>query len=147
MDELASSFRDDKLVLDVGCGSGSFDYGSYKFKILGVDNTLPTKKNSGNSQFVLANADKLPFKSELFDVLFFNWVLEHVEYPEKCLIEAESVLKKGGCLYVSIPDSSGFDDRLYRMLYKGGGHIQKFNFESFIKIVYGSTGFKLLSII
>lgn len=49
---------------------------------------------------VICNAEKLPFKNEIFDVIFFRSMLHHALSLDKLLNEASRVLKKEGSLIV-----------------------------------------------
>ena len=52
---------------------------------------------------MIADAHKLPFMGESFDLLICQAVLEHVMDEEEVLGEMRRVLKPGGLAYVSIP--------------------------------------------
>jgi hypothetical protein len=54
------------------------------------------------------------------------------------------VLKPAGFIWISIPNGFGFDDALYRFLYCGGGHVNRFSHESLRKSVESATGLTLL---
>jgi len=85
-------------ILDVGCGNGTF----LKFihtirpdiKLYGVD----VSKDFINEyphyiRFKEASGDKLPFKSNVFDLVFCQHVLEHVQNPEDFIKEFRRVTK------------------------------------------------------
>lgn len=81
------------LTLDVGCGEskrGTIGVDTGKFK--GVD--------------VVADAHFLPFRSKVFDYIFFYHVLEHVEQPIRAVREIFRALKDGGGLEVQVPKDS-----------------------------------------
>jgi SAM-dependent methyltransferase len=52
---------------------------------------------------VIATGARLPFKSESFDCVIVQAVLEHVPDAEKVIDEIMTVLKKGGYVYAEIP--------------------------------------------
>jgi SAM-dependent methyltransferase len=52
---------------------------------------------------VVADAKDLPFKSNVFDAVLMESVLEHIDEPEKAIKESYRVLRKGGKIYISIP--------------------------------------------
>ena len=52
---------------------------------------------------VIAFGDSMPFRSETFDIVYTNAVLEHVDNPFAVASEIERVLKPGGKLYSAIP--------------------------------------------
>ncbi len=145
MDEVFESLPNTATVLDLGCGNGSFDYSNYKFSIKAVDVAEPSKPMPPNAEFKKCDVISLPFEANTFDVVIANWILEHVAEPEKVLAEVGRVLKDDGLFYVSIPDGSGFDDKLYRWLYNGGGHLNKFKFEGFRALAGKSAGLTLVA--
>ena len=62
---------------------------------------LDIKKAKNTS--LLGDAHKIPFKTESFDCVICNAVLEHIEKPNKILAEINRILKPGGLLWVSVP--------------------------------------------
>jgi len=52
---------------------------------------------------ILAEAKKMPFEKETFDVVFHQGFLEHFSDPLPYLLEQKRVLKKGGFLVVDVP--------------------------------------------
>jgi hypothetical protein len=58
--------------------------------------------------------------------VILNHSLEHFENLADSVREIARVLAKDGFLYVAVPDSSTFTDRLYRWLGRGGGHVNPF---------------------
>jgi SAM-dependent methyltransferase len=134
-------------VLDLGAGEGSFDYRKYKFKIISVDEELPG--NVGhlpeNAFFSQCDAAALPFLPEVFDAVIANFVFEHFPKPEAVLKEIQRVSKPDGLLYLSIPNSTSLDDKLFRFLSGDKYHVQNFSFDSLIRLVYKTTNFKLIS--
>lgn len=80
------------LILDLGCGNRRLPGRTVGLDIAfyaGVD--------------VLGDAHTLPFKSEVFDRVVIQEVLEHVRDPERVLAEIWRVLKPGGKVYVEVP--------------------------------------------
>lgn len=53
-----------------------------------------------NIRYHVASADRLPFHTGSFDILYANSLLEHVEEWERCLTEWIRVLAPGGLLWV-----------------------------------------------
>jgi SAM-dependent methyltransferase len=69
---------------------------------------------------------RLPFAARTFDLVISNHSLEHFDDLDGALREIGRVVKPGGALFVAVPDSSTFSDRLYRWLASGGGHVNPF---------------------
>lgn len=127
-----------KSVLDVGCGEG------YTTKI--IINKFPkativgcdiekemvdaAKKNNPKHKFYLGSAYDLKFKAKMFDVTIMNEVLEHLDEPERAILECERVAKKG-CIF-SVPNEPYWrmaNVARFRYLSDFGntpGHIQNF---------------------
>lgn len=103
-----------KTILDVGCGEGftlnRFRKSDIGKDLMGVD-TSETAIELGRKQFPHLNlkkgsAYKLPFKDNTFDLVLCLEVLEHLENPEKALIELTRVSKKY-CV-ISVPNEPWF---------------------------------------
>ncbi len=54
---------------------------------------------------VICPADNMPFSNESFDFALCTQVLEHVRYPEKVIQEIGRILKPGGMLFISAPQT------------------------------------------
>src|SRR5262249_13933680 len=61
-----------------------------------------------------ADLARLPLLDGLFDLTICHYVLEHVTELATCCDELARVTKPGGRLYLAVPRSASFDDRLYR---------------------------------
>ncbi len=122
MDEILRGLPDHSLVLDLGCGSGTFDYTDRNFTVVGVDLEPGRKAN-----FVQADAAKLPFLDNTFDAVISNNSLEHVIKYLDALSEIGRVLKPSGSIYIAVPDATTITDRVYRSLARGGGHVNQFS--------------------
>ncbi|MBI1747316.1 MAG: class I SAM-dependent methyltransferase [Acidobacteria bacterium] len=134
-------------ILDLGAGAGSFNYGKFPSKIIAVDEEIPLsgRPRPANAFFVQCDGAALPILGNVFDIVVANFVFEHFSTPEVVLLEIERVLKPGGLLYLSIPNSSSFEDKLFRFFSGDKYHVQKFSFYSLMKRVYKSTSLKLIA--
>ncbi|MEM3596915.1 MAG: class I SAM-dependent methyltransferase [Candidatus Bathyarchaeia archaeon] len=97
-------------VLDVGCGTGIlFNYFASKAKsIVGLDisrRTLQEAKkranNIGNTHLVLADADNMPLRENLFDYVFGITILQNMPEPAKTLMEIRRVAKRKAKIIVT----------------------------------------------
>lgn len=100
-------------VLDLGCGDGlnvNLLYKSGVKNLSGVDISpelvKSAKKLTPKAKFYLASAEKLPFKTETFDVVLVDSVFHHFMRYEKALKEIKRVLKKDGRLCFIEPHRS-----------------------------------------
>ncbi len=106
-----------KVVLDVGCGTGFMAYNLSKNGARTIACDLKIKLNKSNAvfnellsgpkiDFSTADIFHLPFKPNSFDIIYALDMLEHLENVEIALIEIKRVLKKEGFLIVSIPNEN-----------------------------------------
>jgi SAM-dependent methyltransferase len=97
----ASSEISGKL-LDVGCGSkpykNIFSVDSYT----GLDIESVAARERGIADHFY-DGENFPFKSDIFDSVLCNQVLEHVFNPDQFLREIHRVLKPGGKLLLTVP--------------------------------------------
>lgn len=103
-----------KKILDVGCASGWFlkmminkfpecrGYGVDVYK----NAVYFGRENYPNLDLRVADAHRLPFSNEYFDVVVCNEVLEHVVDPIKVLLEMRRVVKKEGLIVVEMDSGS-----------------------------------------
>lgn len=54
-----------------------------------------------NKEFVLADAEEIPFKENSFDAVVCFWSFHHILYPERVLDEIKKVLKPGGFVLIA----------------------------------------------
>jgi SAM-dependent methyltransferase len=134
-------------ILDLGAGEGTFNYAAYQARIISVDKDIPAdfKPSAGRNAFLQADGAALPFSAQVFDVVVANFVFEHFIRPDLALRETQRVLKAGGLLYLSIPNSDSLEDRIFRLLGGAKHHVHTYSFHSLIKLVYQSTNLKLIA--
>jgi SAM-dependent methyltransferase len=97
---------EDRWILDVGCGIGTYvwrfrDFTSHSY---GIDVSWKRLAEAGLSKLVAGAGEALPFADEVFDVLVFNEVIEHVEDDRRTLEDAMRVLKDGGHIVIYAPN-------------------------------------------
>lgn len=110
--------RSGSCILDAGCGTGRHLWEAYRFdgvSVVGIDlnwedlrkarYTLFMMDGSRGSSWAVSMADatRLPFRDEVFDVVICSEVLEHVADGRMAAAELVRVLKKGKDLVVSVP--------------------------------------------
>ena len=96
-------------VLDLGCGDG---LNIALLKKMGIQNIIGVdissyllklaQKNNLGVKFYLADAKKLPFKDQTFDIVLADSVFHHLLNYPKSITEIKRVLKMGG--YVCFVD-------------------------------------------
>ncbi len=99
----------DKEILEVGCGRGLMlkKITDAKTKS-GIDPSSEAiefaQKQSPNSIFQVAFAEKLPFADSSFDLVYSLEVIEHVKAYESMVSEIHRVLKPGGVIFIQTPN-------------------------------------------
>ncbi len=157
---LKTTKRNPSKVLEVGCGDGVMIFDLQKTGLLeeksltAIDiskaNIRFVQKRFPNYKFVVADAQVLPFKNNVFDFVYSWMVIEHVENPEKMVAEIARVLKKGRSCYVSSIMKKPWAIYFYR---KNGEfvldptHINEFKSEEEFKNLFLKNGLKLLKFV
>ena len=90
-------------ALDVGCGRTT----RLRFfrdriaRLVGADpDEAAGRENPFLDEFVVAGAEELPFEEASFDLVYANFVVEHLERPDGALAEFARVLRPDGRLVV-----------------------------------------------
>lgn len=98
-----------KKVLEIGCSAGENAkfYSKSASEFYGCDISdigieMAKSLNLRNSKFYCADAHKLPFKNNEFDIIIVNSLLHHLDL-NKGLVEIKRVLKKNGALILREP--------------------------------------------
>lgn len=98
-------------ILDVGAGEGLFGkiLGN-NFEVTNIEAPFAKVKNPD-----VLNVDFLKWKSsKKFDGIFFLESLEHVPSPEDYLQKAESLLNKGGYIFVECPRFDSWESKIFK---------------------------------
>jgi SAM-dependent methyltransferase len=85
-------------TLDIGAGEVD-RYGRY-FK---TSEYIRMEQSPVNGIDVVGSAYEIPFPDNTFDSIVCTQVFEHLAYPERAVKEIRRVLKKGGCVLVTVP--------------------------------------------
>lgn len=115
--EAIKEFKEVKSVLEVGCGDGHFMELMKKYypdtRVIGLElNREAIEKNhrhnfDAREQTIEKFADE-KVNHEAFDAICSFQVLEHVQNPKAFIESSLKCLKKGGFLFVSVPNRDGF---------------------------------------
>jgi SAM-dependent methyltransferase len=130
-------------ILDLGCGAGSLKAQLAGLNVTGVDVDPKELARNRNLSSACAESHSLPFASRIFDLVICHHSLEHLRDVPGTIREIRRVLKPEGRLFVSVPEGASFSDRFYRLLLCGGGHFQRFSFESLVCVIESGTGLHL----
>lgn len=116
---LVQSSRD-RVILDLGCGSGAFSryLAESKIPLLGIDLCLnlvvAARKKINYAKFVVGDMEALPVSDESVDLVVFSGALHHLPNIEIAVKEAYRVLKKGGRCFAYDPNKRNPIMWLYR---------------------------------
>ena len=143
MDDLVRDLSSRSTVLDLGAGGGSFAYQSTPARVIAADVSFPSGSQTCFAQ-VIASSEAIPLRDSSVDVVVCNHSLEHFEKLQPALLELNRVIKPGSYLWVAVPDGFSFDDRLYRFLFQGGGHVNRFSFQSLVETIESGTELQAL---
>ena len=99
---LDEALRPGTVALDAGCGRTTRlrHYRDRIVRLVGVDaDEEAGRANPYLDEFVPADLDEsLPFEDNSFDLVYANFVVEHLAHPERAFSEWRRVLRPGGTL-------------------------------------------------
>ncbi len=101
----------DSKLLDLGAGAGGLYYwkqwGEPKredIELYAIDQKQGTLfEKYKDYQICDLDKEELKFDIGLFDAIIASHLIEHLEYPEKLLINISKLLKYGGKVYIELP--------------------------------------------
>ena len=115
-----------QTLLDIGCASGQFlsTFEPDKApKLFGVEASKilanQAKNAVPNATIINAMFEECKFKNDYFDMITLWEVFEHLTNPYDLLKNICKKLKKGGKLFLALPNMEGFD---FQILWKIGTH-------------------------
>ena len=109
--ELKVSTNKEIKILEIGCGSCDAVSGMLSIldakEYYGIDASEPAIQSASTKypqyNLTVGNASQLAFPDNYFDIVVFNYVLEHMVYPEKVLAEAIRVACSNGIIAMIVP--------------------------------------------
>lgn len=117
--------RNEGELLEIGCAKGWFlDIAKAHGLICqGIEPCeksaeICLKKNHNVIQACFPHAENQ--LTQTFDLIIFNDVFEHINYPSAVLTSCERLLKPGGHLILNIPSSGGLFYKIARLIYQWG---------------------------
>jgi 2-polyprenyl-3-methyl-5-hydroxy-6-metoxy-1,4-benzoquinol methylase len=127
--KIASSIRILKMkkVLDIGCGQGNLAQAlgnDWLGELFGIDKNKFLHQNyhiQAYKKLYIMDLNKGDFlekiKEKNFDLLVFADILEHLQTPEKNLVQMKKVLRHNGYIIVSLPNLDFVPVRLIHTLF------------------------------
>jgi SAM-dependent methyltransferase len=139
-------------LLEVGCGTGQFvkflvknGHNPYASEFVKSSKSLVKKIIGKDNFFFQVNNSNLPFKN-YFDFIYLWGVFEHFRFPLNELMIFNKLLKKGGKIFLLIPN---LQSRAFELLGMATptitprNHLNFFTHKSF-NYICKKTGFKIL---
>ena len=113
-------FPETGKLLDVSSGDGSFLEALHnlhpKLQLFGIDLSLPEQPSS-EINFQVADATKLPFEDNHFDIIVCSLSLHHYQNANLVLYEIHRVLQDNGRVYLTdIMPGNEFTQRIYNFM-------------------------------
>lgn len=138
----------DGRVLDLASGPGSFPPRTFPCMVVFLDEDTGAFKAApalpeGRYYRAFGQAQALPFQDRVFDLIVCHHALEHVSGLSEALKEISRVIKPDGRLFVTVPNGHALCDAIYRFLFEGGGHVNRFRRGELVSLVETSTGLTL----
>ncbi|HPM47924.1 MAG TPA: class I SAM-dependent methyltransferase, partial [bacterium] len=150
-----SAFRhvpEDVKALDVGCGDcrSLFYHKSRGCDATGIeaDENVAFLKEKFGDRLIIGEFKRDLFKEGAFDYVTMDQVVEHFENPLKKLMEVKEIVRNGGKIVLSTPNSSGWGAKLfgkYWINWHTPYHLNLFSKKS-IRIALETAGFKNIQI-
>jgi 2-polyprenyl-3-methyl-5-hydroxy-6-metoxy-1,4-benzoquinol methylase len=111
-------------VLDVGCGDGTFLNRIRKtgWSVEGFDfdeKVLTSAKAKYGLDLKHGDIKSLGFQKESFDAITLNHVIEHVPDPLEMFAECRSLLKPGGRLVMTTPNTASLGHKTFQRHWRG----------------------------
>src|SRR5579872_3791522 len=124
-------YKKRSVILDVGSASGWFisqiSHIFPKSLCYGIDVYRKAidygKKTYPHIRLRAGNAEKLPYKTNFFDIIICTSVLEHVHDPRKVLLEIKRVMKKNGTAIIELDTGSSLFSILWYIWRKSKGRV------------------------
>jgi len=139
-----AELRSGQWVLDIGAGAGSFPAAEFSCAWLALDDDPATFHTVVRNSRVTGKAHQLPVRDGSIDLVICHHSLEHLAPLDETLAEMGRVLKPGGRCYISVPNGHGLCDAIYRLVFLGGGHVNRFGRDEVVGLAERRLGVRLV---
>jgi len=137
-------------ILDIGCATGALlaslrDKG---WRVTGVEISPSAVYAKKEHKLDVRNVplEENNFPDNSFDVILASHLIEHLNEPKTFLEETYRILKDNGSIFITTPDISGFQSRLFGSRWRSAifDHLYLFSRRTLSKMLK-SVGFKVVS--
>jgi len=135
-------------VIDAGCAAGALlaDLRDRGWRVTGVEISPCAQYAVNERQLDVRNIpfEENKFPQTHFDVVLASHLIEHLNDPASFLTEANRVLKEDGRVFITTPNISGFQARLYGSQWRSAifDHLYLFSVRTLSEMLK-KTGFKI----
>jgi len=125
MKTLVKKYKQSGVLLDIGCGTGSFlNYISleHNWELIGIEPSKTAVNNAiigENVRILNKKWEDMDFPDNSFDCITMWHVFEHISNPKECLLKIHNLLKPNGVLIMAMPNSKSFNARLFGKYWSG----------------------------
>jgi 2-polyprenyl-3-methyl-5-hydroxy-6-metoxy-1,4-benzoquinol methylase len=137
-------------VLDIGCATGALlaYLRERNWRVTGVE-ISPSAEYARSERSLDVRSTPLEeckFPDNSFDVVLASHLIEHLNDPRVFLTEIKRILKNSGFLFITTPNISGFQARLYGSRWRSAiyDHLYLFSKRTLSKLLL-ATGYKVKS--
>lgn len=143
------NYQPNMIVADIGSSFGWIEnyFKHLKVKFIGVEPDSAAvefaKRNVKNTEFYIGSASDIPLEDNKVDLVLFFDVIEHVPQDTESIVlkETNRILKKGGIVLLSTPNSHVVTNLLDPAWYFGHRHYSGSQLEKLLK----KSGFEIIS--
>jgi|GEM_PF-511573 len=147
LSKLGIEQKENYLILDIGCGKGNLgQILSEKSRVIGIDiekNDNWNKIKNNNLDFLIADAANLPFRNNIYNIVFEKDALHHVSHYHEALKEMSRVTKKMGDIVLIEPNRYHLLNYIHLTLFKGHEHFSRIKFGNLVCDCF--RNFKIIS--
>ena len=135
-------------VIDIGCATGALlaNLRDRGWRVTGVEISPCAEYAKNERRLDVRNIplEENKFPQENFDAVLASHLIEHLNDPASFLTEANRVLKEGGRVFITTPNISGFQARLYGGQWRSAifDHLYLFSVRTLTKM-FKKAGFKI----
>jgi predicted SAM-dependent methyltransferase len=130
-----AQLKSNQWLLDVGSGAGSFPGADFSCAWLALDDDPAAFTTTVGYSRVVGASHRLPVRDGSIDLVICHHALEHLTHLDETLTEMARVLKPGARCYLSFPNGYGLCDAVYRYLFEGGGHVNRFRRNEVVSLI------------